>query len=301
MKRDNFYRRDPSRALAGMAGMTLEERGVYNTVIDLLYLTWRPVEDNRAYIAGHCGCAVQKLNPILRRLIERGKLLQFSEDGQLFISNDAFERERLAVKGIPKTQSGRACVEEKSGEVGEKSAGVEKTTPTCPEKVVQFEAVAPLEKTREDQTREERISTSNAREPVDWRTRIAEAAAAGGDMANMTIPTMQSARDLKPLVEPSSGEPCTWAEVLEAIAITAARQRRKGKPINSWSWVHDDAWRLRDARLNAAAPEVGTVIPLRSGQGPPSIVDRIGEDQAEAKRRAFALMDAEEARRGGQN
>ena len=73
MKRENFYRRSPDDALAGMVGMTLEERGVYNTVIDLIYLTWRPLEDSRAYIAAHCGCAVQRLNPILNRLIERGK------------------------------------------------------------------------------------------------------------------------------------------------------------------------------------------------------------------------------------
>jgi len=130
-KRENFYRRDPGLALAGMAGMSLEERGVYNTVLDLLYLTWRPVEDNAAYIAAHCGCAVQKLNPIIARLVERGKLLRFTEGGQSFISNPAFEAEREAVKGPSKSRSGRreaaqnvAQVEEKSGGVEEKSAGV---------------------------------------------------------------------------------------------------------------------------------------------------------------------------------
>jgi 5-methylcytosine-specific restriction endonuclease McrA len=90
VRRENFYRRDPGAALAGMAGMSLEERGVYNTLIDLMYLTWRPVEDNRAYIAGHCGCAVQKLNPIIRRLIERRKLIVINVDGQDYLKTCEF-------------------------------------------------------------------------------------------------------------------------------------------------------------------------------------------------------------------
>ena len=32
-----WYRHDPSAALAGMIGLTLEERGAYYTLIDLLY------------------------------------------------------------------------------------------------------------------------------------------------------------------------------------------------------------------------------------------------------------------------
>jgi len=123
-KRENFYRRDPSKALAGMVGLTLEERGVYNTILDLLYSTWRPLDDNRAFIANWCGCAVQKLNPILNRLIERGRLIRFEEGGRAYISDEAFEAERTAVKGASRTKSGRGEVAEKSGEVGEKSAGV---------------------------------------------------------------------------------------------------------------------------------------------------------------------------------
>ncbi len=159
MKRENFYRRDPGAALAGMANMTLEERGVYNTIIDLLYLTWRPLEDNRAYIAGHCGCAVQKLNPIIARLIEKRKLVRFEEDGQTYLSNPKFEDERTAVKGPSDTRSGRASagkkvphVEEKSGEVGEKSAGVEKNPPICRDEPQEIQPVTPLDKSRVDKT-----------------------------------------------------------------------------------------------------------------------------------------------------
>ncbi len=161
MKRENFYRRDPGAALAGMAGMTLEERGVYNTIIDLLYLTWRPVEDNRAYIAGHCGCAVQKLNPLITKLIAAGKLVRFEDDGQGYISNPAFERERASVKGVT-TRSGRGKVEEKSGGVGEKSAGVGKNPPSCLDEGEQNQPLAPLDKSREDKSRHSEPNGSGA-------------------------------------------------------------------------------------------------------------------------------------------
>lgn len=155
MKRENFYRRDPSKALSGMIGLSLEERGVYNTVLDLLYSTWRPLEDDRAFIANWCGCAVQKLNPIIRRLIDRGRLITFEEGGRTFLSDEAFEAERASVKGTSGPRSGRGKVGEKSDEVREKSAGVEKNPPTCPDDSKQNQPIAPLEKSREDQSREE--------------------------------------------------------------------------------------------------------------------------------------------------
>lgn len=152
MKRENFYRRNPGDALSGMVGLTLEERGVYNTIVDLLYLTWRPLEDSRAYIAGHCGCAVQKLNPIIDRLIAKAKLIRFQEDGCWYLSNRRFEDERTEVKGAPKTKSGRGDVGEKSAGVGEKSGSVEKNPPTCEENTSEKPDVTALDKTRVDKT-----------------------------------------------------------------------------------------------------------------------------------------------------
>jgi hypothetical protein len=159
-RQENFYRRDPGKALQGMASMSLEERGVYNTVIDLLYLTWRPLENDRGYIAGHCRCAVQKLNPILNRLIAAGKLICFEEGGQEYISNPKFELERTSVKGVT-TSSGRrevgeksASVSEKSGEVGEKSEGVEENPPLPDNDVEEIQGAKPLEKSREEKSRE---------------------------------------------------------------------------------------------------------------------------------------------------
>jgi uncharacterized protein YdaU (DUF1376 family) len=149
-KRENFYRRDPNKALSGMIGLSLEERGVYNTVLDMLYQTWRPLEDDRRYIANWCGCAVQKLNPIIARLLERGRLITFEEGGRTYISDEAFEAERKAVKGGAGTRSGRAQVAEKSGEVEEKSASVGQNSELLGTKTTEKQSIRALEKTRED-------------------------------------------------------------------------------------------------------------------------------------------------------
>jgi hypothetical protein len=159
-KRENFYRRDPSKALSGMIGLSLEERGVYNTVLDLLYSTWRPIENDRRFIANWCGCAVQKLNPILDRLIDKGRLITFEEGGRTYVSDEAFEDERNAVKGAASTRSGRREVGEKSGEVGEKSASVGQNLPLLDTDIAKNQSLTALDKRREEKKEEANASLS---------------------------------------------------------------------------------------------------------------------------------------------
>ncbi|MDP3869164.1 DUF1376 domain-containing protein [Phenylobacterium sp.] len=157
MKRDNFYRRDPQAALNGMTGMTLEEIGVYNVVLDLLYSTWRPLEDNRQFIARWCGCAVQKVNPILERLIARGKLQRFEDGGFWFISNDRFDTERMSYKGVGGTRKKarpQGEVGEKSGEVEEKSPGVSNNSPLLGIETEQNQSDTALERKEKKEKRE---------------------------------------------------------------------------------------------------------------------------------------------------
>lgn len=152
-KKDNFYRRDPAKALSGMIGLSLEERGVYNTILDLLYTTWRPLEDDRRFIANWCGCAVQKINPIIERLIERGRLITFDEAGRTYLSDEAFEAEREAVKGAAKAPKSKG-VGEKSGEVGEKSGGVEENSSLLEGEIQQKQYDTDAEKRRGEERRE---------------------------------------------------------------------------------------------------------------------------------------------------
>lgn len=69
-----WYKRDPERALNGMLGLNLEERGAYNTVLDLIYLRDGKLPDDDRFIAGYLGVDVRVWKRIKQRLIDLGKL-----------------------------------------------------------------------------------------------------------------------------------------------------------------------------------------------------------------------------------
>lgn len=136
----------------------------------------------------------------------------------------------------------------------------------------------------------ERIEPTVANASVpEWQRMLVEAKDAIGEAGDFTRPAMHHARDLKALVEPSSGEPCTWDEVIDAIRMVAIRQTAKRKPIPSWQWVQADAWALRDKRLNAAAPSVADIAQHRSTGPPPgaSFTAQRSAEQAEVHRRVM--------------
>lgn len=84
-----WYKRYPSDFIAGTLGMTLEEKGAYSILLDLIYDRGRPVPDDARYLAGVCGCSVRKWNAIRQRLIDLGKIV--CEGGT--ISNRRAEKE----------------------------------------------------------------------------------------------------------------------------------------------------------------------------------------------------------------
>ena len=90
----------------------------------------------------------------------------------------------------------------------------------------------------------------------DWARMLAEATAAAGDQLDQTSTGVKHAADLRALVEPHTGQPCLWSEVIAAIGMVRTRSERTRKPIRSWSWIRDDAIKLRDIRLSADLPGV---------------------------------------------
>lgn len=69
-----WYKRDPDAALSGMMGLSLEERGAYNTVLDLIYTRDGNLPDDERFIAGWLGVDVRVWKRIKERLISLGKL-----------------------------------------------------------------------------------------------------------------------------------------------------------------------------------------------------------------------------------
>lgn len=69
-----WYKRDPRAALTGMSVLTLEERGAYNTLLDLIYIHDGALEDDPKFISGWLRCDVRVWKRIRTSLIEKEKL-----------------------------------------------------------------------------------------------------------------------------------------------------------------------------------------------------------------------------------
>lgn len=96
-----WYKRDPDAALAGMVGLTPEERGIYNTVIDMLYSRngELPTDDN--FFCRACECRPQMWRRVRDSLIAKGKM-RYRPDGKLTANRVEKELEsarKLIAKG----------------------------------------------------------------------------------------------------------------------------------------------------------------------------------------------------------
>lgn len=73
MKRD-WYRRYPDNFLVEAAELSLDEKGAFSLIVDLIYSTRRPVDDNPQTIARLCGCSTYRWKRIRERLLATGKI-----------------------------------------------------------------------------------------------------------------------------------------------------------------------------------------------------------------------------------
>jgi len=69
-----WYKRDPRAALIGMMGLTLEECGAYNKILDLIYIQDGAVADDADYLCRTLNCDLRTWKRIKARLLELGKV-----------------------------------------------------------------------------------------------------------------------------------------------------------------------------------------------------------------------------------
>lgn len=89
MSRMPFYKRYPSDRLMGTRDLTLEERGAYDDLLDMMYDRGQPIPDEPRWIAGFLGVSVRKWNALRESLLAAGKIIRRGER----LSNPRFERE----------------------------------------------------------------------------------------------------------------------------------------------------------------------------------------------------------------
>lgn len=74
MSRRPWYKRYGGDFVLGTMSLSLEEKGAYSIILDLIYDQGQPIHDDARWLAGVCGVSVRKWNAIRERLIEAGKI-----------------------------------------------------------------------------------------------------------------------------------------------------------------------------------------------------------------------------------
>jgi uncharacterized protein YdaU (DUF1376 family) len=107
-----WYKRYASDFISGTLRLSLEEKGAYSLILDLIYDRGGPIPDDPRYIAGVCGCSVRKWNAIRNRLLEMGKI-EISAAG---ITNSRADKEieNAAKFSDERAESGRKGGEKKA-------------------------------------------------------------------------------------------------------------------------------------------------------------------------------------------
>lgn len=83
----SWYKRYPKAALVGMSMLTPEERGIYNTVLDLIYDSDNQLRDDERFISGWCNCDVRVWRRVKMRLVQLEKLGTETIAGEVFVRN----------------------------------------------------------------------------------------------------------------------------------------------------------------------------------------------------------------------
>lgn len=145
-----WYKRDPNAALAGFAVLTLEERGAYDTVLDLIYAHDGDLDDDEHFLAGWMRSDVRVWRRLRQRLLDLGKI--YIHAGK--IRNERCDRElvaaqhRIASASIAGIQSAAKREADRRFYNGLKPTAVERPVqlPTKKESITTTESFAAREK-----------------------------------------------------------------------------------------------------------------------------------------------------------
>lgn len=143
-----YHKRWHGNALNGMRGLTLEERGAYNTLLDLMYDRQGPIHDDERRICGELDCDIRVWRRIKATLIQKAKI--HLHDGLIYNERVAHELgtyaelpaevrekfataiEQLSPKSEQKPKKNNQLRSEKSQENGLLFHSTESRTPIVP-------------------------------------------------------------------------------------------------------------------------------------------------------------------------
>lgn len=108
-----YHRRYHQDALQGYRRLTLEERGAYTTILDLIYDEGGPIENNERWLAGELNCSMRKVRALLEALLtmrkiyitSTGKISNHRADAEL---ENSLKISRKASENVSKREEKRA-------------------------------------------------------------------------------------------------------------------------------------------------------------------------------------------------
>ena len=122
-----WYKHEPAAWLGGVAKLTPEQRGIYQTILDLIYLHERPIDMDFRWLAGNCNCDTRIVKRVVGELVSLQKL-GINADGKLFNNRATVELGILKDRTAQATEAGRigglksSTVRNKSNYLGQATA-----------------------------------------------------------------------------------------------------------------------------------------------------------------------------------
>src|SRR5258708_975767 len=82
-----WHPREHRAALDGMLMLSLEERGAYNTLLDLIYDRAGPIPDDARWLSGWMGVSLKRWAIIRAILLMKGKIYEVNLNGSPSLMN----------------------------------------------------------------------------------------------------------------------------------------------------------------------------------------------------------------------
>lgn len=147
MSQHPWYKRYPADFIAGTLELSLEEKGAFSIIIDLLHDKGGAMDDDPQWLARVMGCSVRKWKAIREQLLAKGKI--YIDEGK--IVNQRVKREVYKPENAAKTPR-------------KSSENSVKTSRKVDEKVRDLFEIKDLEKKSEGYTRNQILETRNQKE-----------------------------------------------------------------------------------------------------------------------------------------
>lgn len=241
----HWHKRYHSDALTGFMSLTLEERGAYQTVLDLIYDRGGPIVDNDRLLAGYMGVSLRKWAALRDSLLAKRKITR--ADG--YISNSR------AISELEKSTKTSRKHSENGMKGGRKSAEVRKNANEISEDGQA--SVEPGSSLSRYQIPEEANASStrvrDGSEIVDLTDRLAKA-------AGVPIPDFGHAVKFQQIVQAWLDAGADPALAMETVTSRAASSRTQPRTLLWFDGAVRDAISARNLRMSSASAHIMKMV-----------------------------------------